>query len=390
MKNKIQFQGRPVWAEISIRALLHNLRLIRRRVGRQRKILAIVKANAYGLGAVPVALALQRAGVHWLGVTCTSEAIELRSAGIRCPILLLTGFWPGEEPLLLQHSLTPTVTRLEQLRPLDRAVARYRGPGRKPSLSFHLKIDSGMNRLGIAPAEIPRFARLLHSCSHLHLGGCYTHFASAENFTSRQTIAQESLFLSLIAQLRALGVDPGIVHMANSGAICARPTTWADMVRPGAILYGYHQSFAPQQMKAAMLRQLPFRPALALRTRVISLRHVPAGAAVGYGATFIAQRPSLIAVVAAGYADGLPRQRSNRGSALLRGRHVPLVGIISMDLAMLDATSVPAAAIGDVVTLYGRDGAHSIEVSDVARELGTVTSDLMCALGRRVPRFYLP
>jgi alanine racemase len=389
MRNKIQFEGRPIWAEISIRALLHNLRIIRRNVGRKRKILAIVKANAYGLGAVPIAKALERAGTEWLGVTCTDEAIELREAGIRLPILLLTGFWPGEERRMLKHGLTPTLTRVEQLRPLERAVGQYRGAGRKPTLTFHLKIDSGMNRLGINPSDIDWFARTLGSCPHLRLGGTYTHFASAENFTSEQTPAQETVFFAAVERLRANGVDPGIVHLSNSGAICARPSTWADMVRPGAILYGYHQSFAPEGLKAEMMKRLPFRPTVALRTRVIALRNVPEGAAVGYGATFVAKRPSRIAVVAAGYADGLARQRSNRGFVLLRGEAVPLVGIISMDLSMLDVTNVPNVAIGDVVTIYGRDGRRAIEVSEVAREAGTVTSDLLCALGRRVPRFYV-
>src|SRR5580658_779031 len=316
MKNKIQFEGRPVWAEISIRALLHNLRVIRRQVGRERKILAVVKANAYGLGAVPIAKALARAGTEWFGVTCTSEAIELREAGIRSPILLLTGFWPGEERRMLKYGLTPTMTRVEQLRPLERAVGQYRGTGRKPTLTFHLKIDSGMNRLGINPGDVDWFARTLGSCPHLRLGGTYTHFASAENFTSEQTPAQETVFLAAIERLRANGVDPGIIHLSNSGAICARPSTWADMVRPGAILYGYHQSFAPEKMKAEMMRRLPFRPTVALRTRVIALRNVPEGAAVGYGATFVAKRPTRIAVVAAGYADGLVRHRSNRGFVL--------------------------------------------------------------------------
>jgi alanine racemase len=389
MKNKIQFEGRPIWAEISIRALLHNLRIIRRNVGRERKILAIVKANAYGLGAVPIAKALERAGTEWFGVTCTSEAIELREAGIRLPILLLTGFWPGEERRMLKYRLTPTVTRVEQLRPLERAVGQYRGAGRTTTLTFHLKIDSGMNRLGINPSDIDWFARTLGSCPHLRLGGTYTHFASAENFTSEQTPAQETVFLAAIERLRGNGVSPGIVHLSNSGAICARPSTWADMVRPGAILYGYHQSFAPEEMKTEMMKRLPFRPTVALRTRVIALRNVPEGAAVGYGATFVAKRPTRIAVVAAGYADGLVRHRSNRGSVLLRGQAVPLVGIISMDLSMLDVTTVPKAAIGDVVTIYGRDGERAMEVSDVAREVGSVTSDLLCALGRRVPRFYI-
>lgn len=389
MTKTIRFDGRPIWAEVSIAAILHNLRVIRRQVGRERKILAVVKANAYGLGAVPISKALARAGTEWFGVTCSSEGIELRDAGIRKRILVLTGFWPGEERILLDHDLTPTVTRVDQLHTLDRAAARIAKRKKNFRAPFHLKINTGMNRLGIEPCEVEAFVKALKKCPRLALEGTYTHFASAEDFTSDQTIEQENKFSEALDRLRAFGVSPGMVHLANSGAICARPSTWADIVRPGAILYGYHQGFTPPEKKAEVMAQMDLRPCLALRARIISLRDIAAGQAVGYGARFVAKRPSRIAVIAAGYADGVVRQRTNNGSVLLRGRRVPLVGTISMDLATVDATEVPKAAIGDIVTIYGKEKFDSIEVSDVAREINTVTSDLLCALGRRVRRFYL-
>jgi alanine racemase len=389
MTKAIQFDGRPVWAEVSIAAILHNLRVIRRQVGRERKILAVVKANAYGLGAVPVSKALARAGTEWFGVTCSSEGIELRDAGIRKRILVLTGFWPGEEEVLLQRQLTPTVTRLDQLRTLDRAAARIARRKKNYRAHFHLKINTGMNRLGIEPEEVDAFARELAKCPHVALEGTYTHFASAEDFTSEQTTLQELKFQAALDRLRALGISPGMVHLANSGAICARPSTWADIVRPGAILYGYHQGFTPPEKKTEVMAAMNLRPCLSLRARIISLRTIAAGEAVGYGARFVAERTSRIAVIAAGYADGIVRQRTNRGSVLVRGKRAPLVGTISMDLAAVDTTEVPDAAIGDIVTIYGKDKSDCIEVSDVARELNTVTSDLLCALGRRVRRFYL-
>jgi alanine racemase len=189
--------------------------------------------------------------------------------------------------------------------------------------------------------------------------------------------------------MRELGVSPGIVHMANSGAICARPSTYADMIRPGAILYGYYQSFDPPDKGQEVRDRLPIEPSLSLRARIISLRELPAGQGVGYSAKFVTKRPSRIAVINAGYADGISRQRTNHGSALLHGKLVPLVGAISMDLTALDVTDVPEAALGDVITIYGTDGDAEIKVSDVAREINTVTSDLLCALGRRVARYYL-
>ncbi len=398
MTGEIKFEGRPVWAEISLDAIRHNLRLIQRQIGRKRKVLSVVKANAYGLGAVEVTKALAKAGSDWFGVTCTSEGAELRDAGIRQPILVLTGFWPGEERRLLRHGLTPTITRLEQLRELELAARSLRAPkgrsrgsgcGRNGKVQFHLKVDSGMNRLGISSNEIEEFARLLADCPHLKLGGTYTHFASSETFLSHQTEQQELAFAEALARLRSAGISPGIVHLANSGAICARPSTWADMVRAGAILYGYQQSFEPEERRAEVMAKMPLRPCLSLRARIISLKDVAAGQGVGYGARFITERPSRIAVIAAGYADGLVRSRTNRGCVLVRGRPVPLVGTISMDLSMVDVTDVAEAQLGDAVTIYGFDGKASIHVSAVARELGTVTSDLLCALGRRVPRFYI-
>jgi alanine racemase len=375
-----------VWAEISLKAIVKNLRVIRRHVGPKPKILAVVKSNAYGLGAVPISKALQKAGVEWFGVTCGNEGVELRDAGIRNRILVLTGFWPGEEKRLIENRLTPTVTRLEDVRHLERAA---KSAGTKSRIPFHLKINSGMNRLGISADEIDAFASALARCRHIRLEGTFTHFASAEDFSARQTDDQEQLFLKCLERMRALGVSPGIVHLANSGAICARPSTYADMIRPGAILYGYYQSFDPPQKGQEVRERLPIEPCLSLRARIITLRDLPAGQGVGYSARFVTERPSRIAVINAGYADGISRQRTNRGCALVRGRRVPLVGAISMDLTTLDVTDLPDVKLGDVVTIYGKDGNDAMVVSDIAREIGTVTSDLLCALGRRVPRYYL-
>ncbi len=386
MGKSIHANGRPLWAEVSLKAIAKNLAVIRRHIGPKPMILAVVKANAYGLGAVPVSKALAKAGADRFGVTCQNEGIELREAGIRKPILVLTGFWPGEEKSFIRHGLTPTVTRLEDVRNLERAAkaARVKSP-----LRFHLKINTGMNRLGLPAEEIDAFASALADCRHIELEGTFTHFASAEDFSAQQTDEQEAAFRRCLDRLRALRVSPGIVHMANSGAICARPSTWADMVRPGAILYGYYQSFDPPEKGHDVQRRLPVEPSLSLRARIISLRDLPAGQPVGYSAKFVTARPSRIAVINAGYADGILRQRTNHGCALVRGRGVPLVGTISMDLTTVDVTDVPDVALGDIVTIYGRDGEAEIRVSDVAREIGTVTSDLLCALGRRVPRYYL-
>jgi alanine racemase len=389
---------RPVWAEVSVSALTHNLRSIRdfvnppqERRKPPRKVLSIVKGNGYGHGGPQVAKILEKAGSDWFGVTCTEEGIAVRKAGVRKPILVLTSFWAGEEPELLKHDLTPVVHRCEQLQVLDRAVAR-RG-SRKPA-SFHLKIDTGMNRLGIATSDIDCIARQLGKCKHLRLGGVLTHLASSEAFSAtpqgEQTPRQQDKFFAAVEHLRKLGVDPGIVHMANSAAIASRPDTWADMVRPGVILYGYHPGYDPQEKRGEAERLLPLKPVMSLRTRIISMRRIQTGTAVGYNARFVATRPSVIAVLAAGYGDGIHRSLSNgKGCVLVRGRLAPVVGIVSMDVTMVDVTEVPGVEIGDQVTVYGVDGEHVRPANLVAREIGTVTSDLLCAVTQRVPRLYV-
>ena len=386
MAKAIKVLGRPVWAEVSVSAIARNLHTVKKHVGPKTQILAVVKSNAYGMGAVPVAKALEKEGAEQFGVTCANEGVELREAKIRKPILVLTGFWPGEEKRFIEHRLTPALIRLEDVKSYERAAKAAR---LKSRARFHLKINTGMNRLGILPSELEAFAAALADSPHIQLEGTFTHFASAEDFSARQTIDQEELFKQCLERLRGLGISPGIVHMANSGAICARPSTWADMVRPGAILYGYYPSFDPPDKGQEIRDRLRVEPSLSLRAKIITLRDLPAGQPVGYSARFVTQQPSRIAVINAGYADGILRQRTNRGCALLRGRRVPLVGAISMDLTTLDVTSVPEAKLGDVVTIYGRDGNAEIRVSDVAAEIGTVTSDLLCALGRRLPRYYV-
>jgi alanine racemase len=393
MQRGIRFNGRPVWAEIRLSALAHNIKAIRRHIDSgetrsakrpQRKILAVVKANAYGHGAVPVSHALAKAGADWFGVTSTAEGIELREGKIRKPILVLTGFWPGEEKRLIQHDLTPAITRCEQLRFLERAADRARR-----RVKFHVKFQTGMNRLGLSPGDVPCFARTLAASPHLECEGVFTHFASSEVFTDQRVEEQQREFECILEHLGRLGISAPLVHMANSAAVASRPQTWATMIRPGLVLYGYHQSYEPPELTVQTNANLPLQPALALRARLISLRDTAPGQAVGYNGRWVAQRPSRVAVISAGYADGLPRSLTNKGRVIVRGQFAPLVGTVSMDLTTADVTDIPGVAVGDVATFYGVDGNATQYVSDVARQLGTVTSELCCALGTRVPRFYL-
>ncbi|HWY43623.1 MAG TPA: alanine racemase [Candidatus Sulfotelmatobacter sp.] len=396
-ETKIDFERRPIWAEVSLGALKYNLHAIRSYVNpasekrtAPRKVLCIVKGNGYGHGGPQVARALEKFGADWFGVTCTEEGIAVRKAGVKKPVLILTSFVAGEEPHLLKHDLTPVVHRCEQLEDLDRAAVSH--AKRKPAV-FHLKMDTGMNRLGIAPEDVECFARQLAKCKHLKLGGIFTHFASSEVFldsaVGRQTREQEERFYAAIERVKKLGIDPGIVHLANSAAIASRPETWADMVRPGAILYGYHPGYDPAELREESERKLPLKPVMSLRARIISLRNVPAGQGVGYNSKFVTTRPSKIGVLAAGYGDGIHRSLGNKGSVLVRGKLAPIVGIVSMDVTMVDVTDVPDVAIGDAVTIYGTAGSEVLPANRVARGIGTVTSDLLCAVSARVPRFYM-
>jgi alanine racemase len=396
-KTPIHFIGRPVWAEVSLSALQQNLDAIRDYVNpasekrkTPRKVLSIVKGNGYGHGGPEVSKALEKFGSDWFGVASAGEGMELRKAGVRKPILVLGGFWPGEGKNLIAHNLTPAIHRCEHLALFDAAAAK----ARKPNVPVHLKIDTGMNRLGISPSDMDCFANQLAKCKHLELNGTFTHLASSEVLTDtptgRQTAEQLQRFHQALDRLRLLRITPGIIHIANSAAIAARPETWADMVRPGAVLYGYHPGFDPMERRFEYEAKLALRPVMSLRARLLNVRSVASGVSVGYDGCWVAKRPSRVAVLAAGYGDGIHRSLGNRGTVAIRGHLAPIIGIVSMDVTMLDVTDVPDVAIGDIATVYGTDGQNTYPANLVARSIGTVTSDLISGISRRVPRFYLP
>ena len=375
---------RPCWAEISLSQLKENLAIIRRHVGPERKVLAVVKADAYGHGAVPVSRALEEARVDALGVACVAEGLELREAGIRAPIVVLTGFFPGEEKDLVEHGLTPGITEVGQVERLEKAAGGKR-------VRIHVKIDTGMGRLGVPCSDIPRLLDRLAACPSLELEGLYTHFASSEDFTSPQTDEQVRCFEKAREQFAARGLRPPLIHMANTGATVARPDTWGTMVRPGSMLYGYLSFFKfpeGQDRSAEFAAKLPVKPALTLKAQVYLIREYAAKAPLGYGANFVTQRPSRIAVLPIGYGDGWRRGLSGRCRVLVRGQFAPTVGTIGMDLTLADVTDVPGAQPGDEVVLIGTNGKASIPPTEPARALGTVASEVLSGLTKRVPRLY--
>jgi len=373
---------RPTWAEISLPALRHNFRTLQQLVGPGVTICAVVKADAYGHGAAGCARALEKAGATWFGVTSTEEGMQLRQAGITGRILLLVGFWPGEEEAVIQHRLTPAIWDRSHLEWLQSAIGKM-GKGSKP-VPVHLKVDTGMTRLGVDRQDLGAILQSIKSAQHLELEGFFTHLAASEALDHAATNAQIGRFEDAIQVLRESGLSPAYLHMANTGAVLARRNTWKNMVRPGLALYGYSLPVTGDGSG-----DLPLQPALSWKTRILSRREVAAGQSLGYNGAYVTSAPARIAALPVGYADGLSRQLSSCGKVLVRGEYAAIVGNISMDLTLIDVTAVPGAEVGDEVLLLGAAGEHSVTAWDHARLSRTVPYEVLCGISKRVPRKYV-
>jgi alanine racemase len=368
--------ARPTWAEIDLEALAHNLREARGRVGAGVGVMAVVKANAYGHDAALCARRLALEGVDWFGVALPEEGRALRENGISQPILSLGGFWPGQEALLLRENIVPAVYRLDMAEALDRA-AQESGV----IAPFHVKIDTGMGRLGARYEAAAEFADGLKRFKHLRLEGLMTHFASADapdldDFTRAQTARYEAA----LGAFRERGFDPQWRDLSNSAGIYAHSAAHGNLVRAGGVLYGLWRDILPPQIEANL------RPVMALRSRIELLKRVPKGAGLGYGCSYITARESLIATLPIGYNDGYPRSLSNRGRVIVGGQFAPIVGRVSMDMALADVTDVAGAALHDTVTLLGAEGPCAITAEEIAAQAGTISYEITCGVSGRVPR----
>jgi alanine racemase len=370
---------RPTWAEVDLDALAGNLRVIREQVGREVGVMAAVKADAYGHGAVACARRLEAEGVEWFGVALPEEGIELRRAGVSRSILCLGGFWAGQEKACLQQNLTPVVYRLDMIESLDRAARDA-----NVIADVHVKIDTGMGRLGVRAEDVREFSDALSGFQHVRVDGLMTHLASADDPAQRDfTKDQLERFQQAIDLFRARGFVPTYVHAANSAATFAFPEARRSIVRPGGALYGFRRDVLPPNISAPQLR-----PVLSLRSRIMLLKTVGKGERLGYGGTFETIRPSLIATVPIGYDDGYRRALSNRGQVIVRGTIAPVVGRVSMDLTLIDVTEAPGISLHDQVTLLGRDGEVSLTAEDLAEMAGTISYEITCGISSRVPRLY--
>jgi alanine racemase len=376
---------RPTWAEVSLAKLRQNFRTVQKHVGANVTVCAVVKADAYGHGAVECSRALESEGARWLGVTSLDEAIPLREAGIDARILLMTGFWRGEESEIVRLQLTPTVWEPWHIEELEKAAATV-GAGPHP---VHLKVDTGMGRLGVALDKLPAVLVALKSAAHLVLDGFSTHLASSEIMDAPSVSEQERRFADALRIVRGAGFDPPFVHMANTGAVISRRETWNTMVRPGVALYGYYLPFtrAGREVSGGTLR-LPVRPVLTWKTRILSLRDFAANEPLGYGGTYVTKAPAHVAVLPVGYADGYNRQLSNRGRVIVREHYAPIVGSISMDLTLVDVTGIPGVAVGDEVVLLGTCDGLSVDALEHARLASSSPYEILCNISKRVPRRY--
>jgi alanine racemase len=364
------------YASIDLAALLHNLSQIRERVGRDCSIMTVVKANAYGHGAVEISRALHHAGVTRLAVASVQEGVSLRDAGIEDDILVLGALLDQQLQELLPYRLTPVITDQRLLPQLAKEAEAA-----QKSLAIHLNVDTGMGRLGLAPSEWATFLDIFPRWKALRLEGCMTHLADSDGSDSSHTEQQLKTFHGLLEQLEQRGIKPRWVHVANSAAIMRYPQSHFSLVRPGIMLYGYHT--LPPSVACPVLQ-----PVLSLHTTVMQVRTIEPGETVSYNRTFVAKRPSTIAVLPIGYADGYSRQLSNKGFVLIGGKRAPIVGLICMDMTMVDVTDLPPVHVGDTATLIGRQGQEAILADEIARWAGTIPYETLCAIGPRIPRVY--
>jgi alanine racemase len=379
-----------IWAEIDLDAIAGNVRELRRRTDPGAKLMAVVKADGYGHGAVEVARTTLANGAEWLGVARLPEAVPLRDSGLDAPILVFGYTPPADAARLVDYDLRQSVYSLDVARAYS-AAAQARGR----RVRVHLKVDTGMGRLGLVPAALSepesghavgegftRTATDIARLPGLELEGIFTHFAASDSADRSYADRQLSLFRDVVAELRRHGLEFAVRHTANSAAVIAIPESHFDLVRPGIALYGLRPS------KEVDLSGLALKPAMALKTRIIHLKKVPAGTCISYGMTHRTPGPTVIATIPAGYADGYRRSFSSAGAMLVRGRRVPVIGRVCMDLSMLDVGAVPEVRVEDEVVIFGRQGSEIISADDLAVALGTINYEIVCDVTARVPRVY--
>lgn len=370
---------RDTRAVVDLDRIRESVSGIRELVGENVEIMAVVKADGYGHGAVRVAKKALKSGAESLAVAYAEEGAELRENGVTAPILVL-GLTPpevsGAVEKVVGFGLTQTVVGTE----LPRALNAASPDGKK--VPVHIKVDTGMGRIGVNPEDIIEYISFLKNLKNIDIEGIYTHFPSADEADKRFTKNQIDIFLDLLRELKVNGIDIPKAHMANSGGILAHRKSYLTTVRAGIMLYGLYPS-------GEVERSIPLTPAMSFVTRIRFLKSVPMGIPISYGRTFVAKRETTVATLPVGYADGYPRILSNKRHVLVRGKPAPIIGRICMDMTMVDVTDIPGVEVGDEVILFGRQGQNEISVDEMAEWLNTINYEVTCIVGKRVPRVYI-
>ncbi len=375
--NLARMQRERAWVEVDVAALAHNVRQVKSLLAKPTDLMAVVKADAYGHGATTVARTVLQAGATWLGVATIPEGIELREAGIQAPILILGAtYTPEQIQAIARWNLQPTLCTPKQALIFSETIAHSR---HAQPLPVHLKIDTGMSRLGTPWQEAVEFVQLAHRLPHLEIASIYSHLATAESRDRTTAKQQQQRFEWVIQRVKQAGVTYPRLHLANSAGTLTDPTLHYDMVRVGLALYGLYP--------ADHLRSIvSLKPALQVKARITQVKTLQPGTGVSYGHRFVADREMQMAVVAIGYADGIPRNLSNQMTVLVQGQRVPQIGAITMDQLMLDVSQVPNLQEGDVVTILGCSGQQYIAADDWAKTLGTISWEILCSFKHRLPR----
>ena len=370
---------RPTWAEIDLDNLAFNFKSVKNFVGSDIKYMAVVKADAYGHGAIPCARRLEHEGVDWFGVALPEEGVELRHAGIRKLILCLGSFWHGQEKLILNNNLTPVVYQLDRAESLDRAAKE-----RNTVVDVHIKIDTGMGRIGVRFDQVAEFVDRLKEFSNLRIEGLMTHFASADDLADDFTSLQIERFNDAHAAFRDRGYKPVYTDLAKSPGAIAHPDARAGMVRLGGVLYGLGDDVLPKGIDRPELR-----PVMSLHSRIANLKMIPVDESVGYGRTFTTVRETKIATIPIGYQDGYSRALSNNGRVIINGKFAPVAGRVSMDWLTVDVTDIEDIQCDNEVILIGQNGESEVTAEELAINTGSISYEITCGIHRRVPRHFL-
>ncbi|MBE9531872.1 MAG: alanine racemase [Proteobacteria bacterium] len=365
---------RPTCATINLDNLKANYLALKASVDSDMKVMAVVKANAYGHGDTLVAAALEGLGCDWFGVAMPKEGMRLRDAGVKSPIIVLGGLFQGQEVESFTYDLTPVIFDIESARKIDKVAGDI-----NKRKSVHVKIDTGMGRLGILPADVEAFFEEFKSLENLDLEGIMSHYSDMEVEDKSYSQGQLDSFLTVIEKVREMGFTPPLIHMSNSAAIVDFPQRGMNMIRAGLMLYGAYPARRFED-------KIALKQVMELKSSIVQLKSLSPGSSVSYGREFVTEKKSLIAVVPAGYVDGIPRRLSGRGEALVRGVRVPIVGAVCMDMTMLDVTGVRGVERGDEVVFIGTQGTELITALDLALSAGTISYEILCNINARVTR----